>query len=367
MISKNTETFNPQYAIHPGEILAETLEALQMKQLDFAQRCGLTPKTVSEIINKKAPVTAETSIQFERVLGVAASVWNNLESNYRLFVAQEAAQAELEKKSSWAADFPIKELFERGVISTTKEKVVAAAQLLDFFGIGSIDVFPGYLKSVKVAFRSSPAFKSSPQSVASWLRLGELYARDIQTEPYSKEVFKGALERIRLLTKDLPDDFGEQMKELCRKAGVALVFVEEFKKTHLSGATRWLSPQKALVMLSLRHKSDDHFWFSFFHEAAHILLHGKKECFLDLEKNKRTDEEKEADEFAANFLIPLVDYEQFIAETSRFSTVSIKQFAQECNIAPGIVVGRLQHDKIIPFASPINSLKRKLCLQRKDV
>jgi len=78
------DQFYPDYAIHPGEILMETLEARNMKKSELAERCGLSPKTVSLILNEKAPITPETAIQLERVLGVSANIWINLDANYRL-------------------------------------------------------------------------------------------------------------------------------------------------------------------------------------------------------------------------------------------------------------------------------------------
>ena len=147
------------------------------------------------------------------------------------------------------------------------------------------------------------------------------------------------------------------MRRMCADAGVALVFVSELPNTHLSGATRWITKDKALIMLSLRHKRDDYFWFSFFHEAGHILLGRKKAIFLD-EMNAWTDpEENLANEFASNFLIPKEKYQAFL-EKSIFTPASATSFAQQLGIAPGIIVGRLQHEKVIPWRS-LNGLTRR--------
>jgi len=147
------------------------------------------------------------------------------------------------------------------------------------------------------------------------------------------------------------------MREICADAGVALAFVGELPGTHLSGATRWVGKAKALIMLSLRHKSDDHFWFSFFHEAGHILFGGKKSVFLD-EMNAWIDpEEEKANRFASDILIPRQAYTAFL-DKEIYTYSSVQSFAQTLGIAPGIVVGRLQHDGVISWQS-LNSLKRK--------
>lgn len=349
--------FDPNYVIHPGEILEETLEARGIKKAEFAKRCGLSAKTISQIINGKAPVSPEIAIQFKRVLGISAAIWNNLEAFYRLHTTQMTTRKKLERQVSWANKFPKAELIRRGIIKEPDSTVDAVEKLLNFFAVGSIEAWEEWFKKMSVVYRRSPSFKSAPEAVATWLRLGELYSESIDTYPFSKVEFNAVLKKIRRLTFEPPDVFNPKMKELCRNAGVALVFVPEFPKTHLSGATRWLNKDKALIMLSLRHKSDDHLWFSFFHEAAHVLIHGKRNVYLDEKNMVSNDDEKEADVFASNILIPEQEYAAFTAQ-GRFSREDIKAFANKIRIAPGIIVGRLQHDKHIPYTWH-NGLKRK--------
>jgi Zn-dependent peptidase ImmA (M78 family) len=153
--------------------------------------------------------------------------------------------------------------------------------------------------------------------------------------------------------------------QLCAVAGVAVVFVPELSKTRTSGATRWLSSNKAVIQLSLRYKTDDHLWFTFFHEAGHILRHGKRHgkhhVFLEFKGNQRDKEEEEADVFAADLLIPPDAWKRFLASgRERQSITGIQQFALEIGIAPGIVVGRLQHHEKVLSPRNCNDLKRKL-------
>jgi Zn-dependent peptidase ImmA (M78 family) len=132
----------------------------------------------------------------------------------------------------------------------------------------------------------------------------------------------------------------------------------ELPKTHLSGIARWLSKDKALIQLSLRHKTNDHLWFSLFHEAGHILLHGKKAVFIDERGGDHAELEAEANLFASNLLIPAASYARFTSAKD-FSGASVKRFAAQQGIAPGIVVGRLQHDGLIPYSMQ-NELKERL-------
>ena len=234
------------------------------------------------------------------------------------------------------------------------------SKLLAFFGVGSVQVWHILYEQTTVAYRHSPSFKSDRASLAAWLRLGEIEAEQQECIDYNAARFKRALREIRGLTRAPVASALEKAQQLCNDAGVVLALVKPFPKTALSGAAWWLTPRKAVIQLSARHKTDDHLWFSLFHESAHILLHSKKDIFIDGMNvdEKPTDIEEEANQWAANFLIPPNDSKQFVA-TSPYGERAIRQFADEQGVAPGMVVGRLQHEKHLPW-SQSNTLKVRL-------
>ncbi|HSB82533.1 MAG TPA: ImmA/IrrE family metallo-endopeptidase, partial [Candidatus Methylomirabilis sp.] len=137
---------------------------------------------------------------------------------------------------------------------------------------------------------------------------------------------------------------------------VAVVFVPELPKLRISGAARWVSPRKALIQLSLRYKTNDHLWFSFFHETGHILLHGKRSVFID-DGNASDGEEAEANVFAANLLVPPAVYE-LLKATSPPSEPAVLRASKEAGVAPGVIVGRLQHDGLLRY-DQMNHLKER--------
>jgi len=349
--------FVPDYAVHPGEILEEVLEAQDISKGEFAERSGLTAKTISWIITGKNPVTSENAIVFERVLGISAQIWNNLDAEFRLFQARQKARNCLDDAVEWSEKFPLAQLVKRGVIPNTKDPKEKAAALLNFFRVKNPDAWMALYGNMSVAFYKSAAFKSNYEAVVTWLRLAEIKAELIQTEVYDPKKFKESLSQIRSLTDKEPQIFEPKMKELCQKSGVALVLVSELPGTHLSGATRWLTSDKAMIALSLRHKSNDHFWFTFYHEAGHILKHGKKDVYIDETTDKAaTKQEQEANKFAAAFLVPESEYHDFVRNYPNPTKHHVSDFARSVGIAPGIIVGRLQHDKIVSF-SWLNDLK----------
>jgi hypothetical protein len=208
-----------------------------------------------------------------------------------------------------------------------------------------------------VAFRKSATFEVNEKALAAWLRMGERKAERMPCAPYDEERFRSALIEARRLTRDVPSSFVSELVELCSAAGVAVVFVPELSGCRANGATRWVSPTRALLQLSLRYKTDDQLWFTFFHEAGHILLHKKRAIFLEGNGSVGREEE-EANAFAADFLIPQSEFTDF-ADLGSPSEVEIREFAAGIGVSPGIVVGRLHHEGLLPYTHH-SSLKLKL-------
>jgi addiction module HigA family antidote len=350
--------YNPDFVTPPGESLLEALEVIGMTQADFADRTGRPRKTINEIIHGKTVITSETALQFEKVLGVPAGFWINREQNYQEWLAREQERSQFEQYLSWIEKFPTGAMTDLGWIEKHDEPIDKLNELLSFFGIASPEQWNAVTNDLSVAFRRSPAYRAAPEVISAWLRKGEIEAQNIYCEPFDVDAFGKALNKIRLLTNESPAVFVPRIVELSAKAGVAVVFAHELHGLRTNGATRWLSPSKALVQLSLLYKTDDQLWFTFFHESGHILLHGKRDMFLE-EDNQTNDKEGEANHFAADWLIPSGAYRKFIPRGTYFSKLEIIEFAKRLGIAPGIVVGRLQHDGRIPMKN-CNDLKRKL-------
>ena len=357
-------TYEPDYAVPPGETLRETLDALGMAQSDLALRTGRPTKTINEIVNGKAAITPETALQFERVLGVPASFWNNLQRNYEGDLARIAERSSLEPYVEWLRAKTVKEVIRRGWVRACEDEVQQLREISAFLRIASPRQWHDCLATMAASFRRSAAFESDPEALVFWLRKGEIDALGVECAEFDARSFRGTLEETRSLTLLPLETSIATLVEICAAAGVAVLFVPELPKTRVSGATRWLTPTKALIQLSFRHKTDDHLWFSFFHEAAHVLLHQKRPIYLDLLEGPREavgPEEKEADAFARDRLIPPDAFGRFISGRTLFSKTAVRRFAQANGIAPGIVVGRLQHDRLLPH-SHCNDLKRKVDL-----
>ncbi len=351
--------YAPDVVSPPGETLLEILEDRGMPQAELAERTGRPKKTINEIIKGKAALTPETAIQLERVLGTPASFWNNREHNYRDWLVRQKERKVLAEYIPWMKKFPLKAMIKMGWIVEHSDPINQLEELLRYLGVASPVQWQTMLQGTQ--WRQSPTFAADPAAVSAWLRQGEIQSAQIQCASYDEARFRQTLQQIRKLTTQPPEGFRTQITELCARAGVAVIFVPEIPGTRTCGATRWLTPTKALIMLSLRYKTDDHLWFTFFHEAAHILLHGKREVFLEDDEEVSEDvraKEEEADRFASDFLIPPEAFNRLYPRGAHFSHEDIIEFAQHLGIAPGIVVGRLQHDGIVPPQN-FNKLKRR--------
>jgi HTH-type transcriptional regulator/antitoxin HigA len=351
--------YTPDHATPPGELIQEYIEHLGISARELGRRCGRSGKLMAEIMAGRAPVEAGTAIQLERVLDVSASIWTNMEAAYQLHQARQTESEALAACYEWAKDFPLKDLVERGQLRRQTGKSDQVQELLRFFGVGSMKACEERIEELlDVDYRTSERFSVDKLSLAAWLRIGERRAAMIATADYDRDAFLGALREIRDLTLIHLDDAQPKLQEKCAAAGVAFVLEKSLPKMRASGVSRWLTPRKALIQQSLRHKSDDHFWFTFFHECAHLLLHSRKEIFIDMEKGPGTADAKleaEANAWAADFLIPSAAMRTFI-DGFKKKADEVRRFAATQGIAPGIVVGQLQHAKVIGFGA-LNQLK----------
>lgn len=352
-------THIPDSPSPPGETIADILEEKGWTQTELCTRLGYTTKHVSQLINGKASITEDTALRLERVVGGDMAFWLNREALYRESVARADEAPGLDKHKDWLKELPIKDMIRFGWIARAANPGQQVAECLRYFGVASVEAWRARytdLDSMGLAYRASEKFAKVAGHVAAWLRQGEIEASAIQCKAYDEAAFRNLLLDLRALTREgNPDKFLPALVTKCASVGVAVVFVRAPAGCPASGVTRWLTPDKALVMLSLRYRKNDHLWFTFFHEAGHILLHSKKLMFMEVAKNGLDNkEEREADKFSADLLIKPDDLAAFCRSVPSAETV--QQFATRIGIAPGIVVGRLQKERVIDWAD-LNYLK----------
>ncbi len=369
---------NISKTIIPGQKLLEALEKKKMNQKELAQRIGLTEKYVSHIINGTASITPDTAIKLEVIFNdeeYSAKEWNRLEREFRSELANKNYVEQLQKEEDIFLN-KYKDCYEELVkikaIQKTNNPQDKVLNLLNFFGVSSLT----YVSKVKEAvFRSVKNPKIDKGALEGWLRVGEKEALKMNLPAYNKQKIKNNISKIKCMTRS-PEDFEDKLKTICKECGIALVFTPYFKKTYINGATRWLG-DNPLIQLNLRLNYSDTFWFTFFHELGHVLLHSKKigkndfnlkneednNDFLEYTLPAETDTESRQQEADANFfasktLIPPKEETRF-KESGDFSDDALSSFAYYLGIDIGIVAGRLAYDGYLKY-SDIAHLRTKL-------
>lgn len=349
---KNTDTpLTPDYSLPPGETISDLLDEQGMTQTDLARRLGISAKHLNQIIKQGHPLSAEISIGLERVFGVPTRFWLSRDANHRAFLAKQEETLKLEESIEWASLFPVADLKKLGFLPKGAKGTGLVEELLKFLGIAT----PDQWTCPEVSYRRSSAVKSNAHALSAWLRAGEHLAKEVDCEPFDARSFENVLTEIRDLTRSPVSEWMEPLVEKCAAAGVAVVVVPHFEGAPVNGATRWLRRDRALIQLSIRYRWEDIFWFTFFHEAGHVLKHRKKDFFLELPPTKKDQDsgvtpelrvlESEADEFASEVLIPPEhEYEMY-----GLSLSDVPAFAEKIGVSPAIVIGRLQYDGVLSY------------------
>ncbi|GBE09281.1 hypothetical protein BMS3Abin11_02412 [bacterium BMS3Abin11] len=351
------DAFKPVWASPPGDTIEELLLNKGMSHRQFADSICLSEAQVDKLIKGKKSITKKIAETLETLLGSTKSYWMKRDSQYKEDLLRYTAEAS--ERKEWIKSIPAADMLNFGWIENTYSKEL---ECLKYFEVSTVDEwYEKYNDILSVtSFRTSGSFDSTPESVVTWLKRGELISEKIISDSWNESSFTCAVNEARGLTRERdPEVFIPKLQKIFSKCGVAIVVEKSPKRCKASGAAFFVTSKKAVIMLSGRHLSDDHFWFSFFHEAGHILLHGNMELFLefdDINKNN-DDEEKEADKFAEKILIPDDFRDEFLSLNSREWKKIIK-FAKKINTSAGIVLGQLQYfNKVDPRY--LNKLKNR--------
>ena len=369
----NAQTYFPDRPIHPGAILSDTLDFLSLSVSETAERTGISQKHLSNIINGKALITAETALKLEKVTQTPASTWANLSSHYQGSLAriEEKQSIAEEAKEVGAFRETYKELEKWSILPkitwTPKNFENITRELLNFFSVNSFS----YIADTRLA-----AFRKYDQSVnertiAAIIRLGERKSQYVEVGAFSQNALKRSLPEIKSYSLEEPEVYLPKLEEKLRSLGIVLVCVPGFSHTGLQGAVKWLSPSKAMIILRTKTQkgteiTEDKFWFNLFHELGHLLLHGKGDGFLDLDDRVDSKEEREADKFASRQFMPKfdveVDLEQYKRGGSIRADLAISGLAERHGISQSIVAGMMSFEfqnKQNNVYSVLNEYKRK--------
>jgi HTH-type transcriptional regulator/antitoxin HigA len=344
--------YYPDVVFHPAITLNEKLEEMGMSRKEFALRTGKPEKTIIAVLKEESSLTPEMAILFENVTQIPASFWIKKQARYNEYIARKKQNRAIADAEQWTKEFPYAEMAKQNWVPRTRKTEEKTINMLSYFGVASHKAWEKLYveKELKVAAYTSLKQSHHPHAISAWLRKGELQAQKIEAPPFDLKKLKGNIPLMRRLMVEQPVDFFEKLKALCLEAGVILLFTPKLPKVPLSGSTRWLS-NTPLIQLTARYKRNDNFWFTFFHELGHVILHGKK--YISLENvdfaASDPDKEEEAHQFAVAYTFTHEQKNELL-KTRAVTEQVIINYAEKFNTHPAMIIGRLQHDGVISYS-----------------
>lgn len=354
--------FQPDWVSRPADTICALMGKSGLSVHDIAEKFDADEYLIHELITGVRGIDNQAASLLSAALGGAPSFWLQRQRIYDERLKKAAESEAGEQAKAWVRQLPVKHLADAGWIKRPASWCETYQQLLAFFDVDEPGTWSRHYGRLldQYAFRTSSTLTSSFAATATWLRLGELQAQKIQCAPWDADRLRDRLVSLRALSKVKdPRVFIPQIRKLCAQCGVAVVFVRAPSGCRASGATKFLSPQKAMVILSFRFLSDDHFWFTFFHELGHILLHGEEDVFVEGGEDindQLAEKENEANVFASSLLVSVGEMRRLSG--GRPQAREVIRAAVSLGISPGILVGQLQFNGFIGF-NQLNSLKRR--------
>ena len=364
MVEAGYQTFEPDWFSKPADSLLGLLQrrSIPIEELADALEGGI--ETIRGLLHGTRAIDSGLAITLSRVVGGAPSYWLKRQDDYDRLLDLAVNKA-ISDVDEWLSRAPIPGHLPRGKLSQS-QKILQIRKKLSFYGVNSLQSWHrkySYLRD-NTQFRTSQAYSSKESALSLWLRLGELEASLTTTNRWNPVKLRESIDSLVKLSKIRhPHLFMPKLKRMCAEAGVAIVAIRAPKGCTASGASRLISSDKAMILLSFRHLSDDHFWFTLMHEFGHLLLHGA-ESFVDTDDTDEDEREREANEFASGCIVPASRWEEFISLWD--NQESILRFSISLGVAPGLIVGQLQHRNQIP-QNRLNHLKRRWSWDEIDI
>jgi HTH-type transcriptional regulator/antitoxin HigA len=350
--------FVPRWASPPGDTIREALDERRLDRRSLATALKLADDEFDAFLAGDIPLTIRLAERLSSTIGGSIEFWMTRDSQYRADRSRVVADA-------WAQRMPINDMATFGWIAPdVGDWVEQIDACLRFFDVASPEVWEADHEAVvkRTRFRSSRALKTDEFAVAAWLRQCEVELSEIPCRAWDRDAFAALLPQLLPLTREPdPRRFLAALQARCAEVGVAVGVVRAPRGCPVSGAARQLANGQPSIALSGRHRADDHLWFTFFHEAAHLLLHGIDALYLDeieLDSDPPPSAgEAEADDFAGTLLVP-TKYEDRLAHAKR-SPFELRSIACEIGVSLGVVVGQLQHRGLLGYNTRLNRLKRR--------
>lgn len=361
----NIKEYKDLAAFHPGYYLADIIEDMEISQAEFAARLGTTAKTLSQLLNGQANISNDLAKKLSVMMGTSAEVWQRLQNTYDQKLIEIQQEKDFDEQKAIMKQIDYRYFVDVAGLPQTRVAEEKITYLCSFFKVADLRIM--LRTDFLVNFRSGTSDDSEKKAINSraWIQTAMNMAKTVETMPYNAQRLKDCLPELRGMTVQNPEVFLPRMREIFAECGVAFVLLPHLKNSGVNGAVKWVNNERVVLAMNNRGLDADKFWFSLFHEIKHVFQQKIKTVFISSSAEEMVDYnntlEDEADRFASNYLIPPSELRRF-APTKYTSDNEIIEFADSIGIHPGIVAGRLQHEKIIP-QSRCSKLKEKYAIE----
>lgn len=349
--------FVPRWASPPGDTIRDALDEQRLDPRSLAAAFGLADDEFDAFLAGEIALTIRRAERLASTIGGSIEFWMTRDGQYREDRSRVVADA-------WAQQMPIKDMTNFGWIAPDADDWVGQIDAcLHFFEVATPKVWEDDQKALleRTRFRSSRVLDADEFAVAAWLRQSEIELSKVPCRGWDRDAFAALLPQLLPLTRERdPRQFLAALQARCAEVGVAVGVVRAPRGCPVSGAARQLGNGKPSIALSGRYRADDHLWFTFFHEAAHLLLHGIHALYvdvIDLDSEPPSADEADADGFAGRLLVP-TEYEDRLVR-ARQSPLELRSIADEIGVSLGIVIGHLQYRGALGYNTRLNRLKNR--------
>lgn len=335
----------------PGQLIQALLDARGWTQRVLAIILQIDESGLNKIVAGKRPVDAELALALADVFGVSAERFLELQKSYDLAQARIVVRPDPKRadRALLFGDLPITEMIKRGWLDAEDVRDVPAVELalMKFFGVKSIEdieILPHAAKKTSLSPETTPA-------QLAWLYRVRQIASEMLVAKYSPQALQGVIPSLKALR--ISPEGARKVPRIMMECGVRYVIVESLPAAKIDGVCCWPDEKTPVIGLSLRYDRIDNFWFVLRHEIEHVLRqHGRDVPILDTELEKDRagtgdnvpEQERVANEAAAEFCVPRRSLDSFIARKAPFfAERDLLGFAKTLNVHPGLIVGQLQH------------------------
>lgn len=329
-----------QLAKTPGGVVRQAMDAKGWSQTDLAFALGTTTAAINQILNNKRSISQNMAVALAAALGHPAEMFARVQAEWDVRNADRPDPG-ITARSRILSRYPLREMIRRGWIDPEFGEGSLEEQVCRFFGVDTLDEVPHLTHYAK-----KTDYSKIPPPQLAWLFRVRQIALEMHPPPYKPSALKAVVETFKTF-RDQPDSV-RHVPRLLFDAGVRFVAVECLPGSQIDGVCFWLDAHSPVIGMSLRFDRIDNFWFVLRHECAHALHgHGKSEIVVDenmeLNTSAPNDDEKIANEEAAEFCVPREQLKSFyLRKNPFFSESDILAFSKRMKVHPGLTVGQLQ-------------------------